>query len=163
MVMGDCLGKDARDIGRASVCLRTQQKPDRKLARQLAWHGRRPQPSVGHRTRSLSAMSFARQKALTCPSSASAKEPVLVRFPTSASYAGWCGKRSTPSTVSSTLTSLRDLVHGQVIHPSTACTGRRSDRGISGPRPNRTTRSGLWPAIPRKLANCGRKAETSTG
>ncbi len=46
-------------------------------------------------------------------------------------------------------------------HASTVSTGRRSDRGISGPRPNRTTRSGRWLFTPRKLANCGRRAATS--
>src|SRR5262245_3533697 len=34
---------------------------------------------------------------------------------------------------------------------------------MSGPRPIRTTRSGLRLPMPRNLANCGRRAGTSTG
>lgn len=45
----------------------------------------------------------------------------------------------------------------------TASTGRRSDRGISHPFPNRTMRSGLPFDIPRNLANCRRLSGTSTG
>lgn len=48
-------------------------------------------------------------------------------------------------------------------HVRTASTGRRSDGGSFGPRPNRTTRSGLRLPISRKVANCGRNAATSTG
>nr|AIF26362.1 hypothetical protein [uncultured bacterium fosmid pJB190D12_contig II] len=46
---------------------------------------------------------------------------------------------------------------------STASTGRRRDRGISGPLPKRMTRSGRRPGMPIDSANCGRNAATSTG
>ena len=46
---------------------------------------------------------------------------------------------------------------------STSSTGLRSDGGIFGPRPKRTTKSGLRPPTPRKAANCGLSADTSTG
>jgi hypothetical protein len=45
----------------------------------------------------------------------------------------------------------------------TACTGRRMDRGIVGPQPKRTTRSGRWFPKPSTEANFGRIDPTSTG
>ena len=52
------------------------------------------------------------------------------------------------------------LIDGQT---STASTGRRSERGSTGPRPNRTTRSGRWPVNPSAAAKGERNAATSTG
>ncbi len=58
--------------------------------------------------------------------------------------------------MSPTITSRADQI-------STCSIGRRGDRGISGPQPNRTTRSGLRSPRPSQLANCRRSPTTSTG
>lgn len=55
------------------------------------------------------------------------------------------------------------MVVSQCLGINTSSTGRRKERGISGPRPNRTIRSGLRSRTPSHLANCKRSDGTSTG